>query len=535
MTAAPAVKPPETRERPSFLMRSLGVVERLGNLLPHPFWLFVILAGVVVVLSAVLSAMGVSATDSATGERIEIVSLLTADGVQQMLGEALTNFVTFPPLGMIIVVILGVGVAEGSGAISAAIRFIVSRVSVKWLTFTIALVGVTGSVASDAIMLILIPLSAAAFKAVGRSAIMGAVVAYAAASAGYNASLLVIPQDAVLAGITTTAAQVVDESYVVSPLANYFFSIVSALVLAVIITVVAELVLNKMTAKLRAEEDASGSSALDSLAIGRDTDTAEPIEGDNLLSYTPREAKGLRNVLIALVVFLGVYFLLLFASWSPFAGETGPLASSLLTDIVPVISILFIVLGMAYGITTGSITAPKDVPRMMAESVKELTPIIVLFLIASQFVAYFKWSNMGTVLALNGAEGLKALDAHPLVVLTGIVILISVFNLMITSGSAQWTLLAPIIVPMLMMVGISPETTQAVYRIADAPTNIMTPVAAYFVFTLGYIQKFSPKAGIGTLMSMTIPLALSMLVGWFLLFIAWWLLGIPLGPGVPVR
>lgn len=364
---------------------------------------------------------------------------------------------------------------------------------------------------------------------------MGAVVAYAASSAGYNASLLVIPQDAVLAGITTAAAQMVDESYVVSPLANYFFSFGSSIVLAIIITIVAELVLNKMTAKLRAEEDASGASALDSLAIGRDTDTTEPIEGDNLLSYTPREAKGLRNVLIALVVFLGVYFLLLFPSWSPFAGETGPLSSSLLTDIVPVISILFIVLGMTYGVTTGSITAPRDVPRMMAESVKELTPIIVLFLIASQFVAYFKWTNMGTVLALNGAEGLKALDAHPLVVLTGIVLLISLFNLMITSGSAQWTLLAPILVPMLMMVGIAPETTQAVYRIADAPTNITTPVAAYFVFTLGYIQKFSRKAGIGTLMSMTIPLAVSMLVGWFLLFVAWWLLGIPLGPGVPVR
>ena len=213
-------KSAQATERPSFLMRSLATIERLGNLLPHPFWLFVILAGVVVVLSAILSAMGVSATDSATGERIEVVSLLTPAGVQQMLGEALTNFITFPPLGMIIVVILGVGVAEGSGAISAAIRFIVSRVSAKWLTFTIALVGITGSVASDAIMLILIPLAAAAFKAMGRSAIMGAVVAYASASAGYNASLLVIPQDAVLAGITTAAAQIVDESYVVSPLAN---------------------------------------------------------------------------------------------------------------------------------------------------------------------------------------------------------------------------------------------------------------------------------------------------------------------------
>lgn len=528
-------KSAQATERPSFLMRSLATIERLGNLLPHPFWLFVILAGVVVVLSAILSAMGVSVTDSTTGERIEVVSLLTPAGVQQMLGEALTNFITFPPLGMIIVVILGVGVAEGSGAISAAIRFIVSRVSAKWLTFTIALVGITGSVASDAIMLILIPLAAAAFKAMGRSAIMGAVVAYASASAGYNASLLVIPQDAVLAGITTAAAQIVDESYVVSPLANYFFSFGSSIVLAIIVTVVAELVLNKMTTRLRAEEDASGASALDSLAVGRDTDTAEPIDGANLLSYTAREARGLRHVLIALAVFLGVYFLFLFASWSPFAGETGPLSSLLLSEIVPVIAIMFIVLGMVYGITVGSITAPKDVPRMMAESVKELTPIIVLFLIASQFVAYFKWSNMGTVLALNGAEVLKALDAHPLVVLTGIVILISMFNLMITSGSAMWTLLAPIIVPMLMMVDISPETTQAVYRIADAPTNIMTPVAAYFVFTLGYIQKFSPKAGIGTLMSMTIPLAVSMLIGWLLLFIAWWLLGIPLGPGVPIR
>lgn len=226
----------ETEERSGIFVRLLRGVERIGNLLPHPFWLFIILGALIVVASAILEAFSVESENPADGELVAVQSLLTPDGFQRMITDAVENFVTFPPLGLIIIVMLGVAVAEGSGMIGAAIRVVVSRVSRRWLTFTVALAGVTGSVASDAIYVILIPLAAAAFKAAGRSAVLGAIVAFGAASAGYNASLIITASDPLFAGISTAAAQLIDEEYVVSPIANYFFAAASAVVLATMVT-----------------------------------------------------------------------------------------------------------------------------------------------------------------------------------------------------------------------------------------------------------------------------------------------------------
>lgn len=510
-------------------------MEKVGNYLPHPFWLFVILAGVVIILSAVLESAGIGAQDPTDGERIDVQSLMTPEGFQQMISDAVQNFVEFPPLGLIITVMLGVAVAEGSGLISTAIRVTVSKVSKRWLTFTVALVGVTGSVASDAIYIILIPLAAAAFKAVGRSAVLGAVVAFGAASAGYNASLLITATDPLLAGISTAAAQVIDEDYVVSPVANYFFSAASAVILAVIVTLVTELLLVKMTNRMRAEEDASGGAATAVLTSGRDMD-GEEVDDADLLKYTRREVKGLQLSAVALVIFLAVYFAFMFIPGSPFEGEGGnPMESVLLTDIALPISLAFLVVGLTYGIHSGAVKRLRDVPDMMGRAIKELAPVIVIFFAAAQFIAYFNWSNIGTVLAINGADTLESWDMPPVVLFAGVILLVALFNLMITSGSAQWTLMAPVLVPMLMLIGINPEVTQMLFRMGDSPTNIISPMSPYFALVLGYLQRYYPKAGVGTLISMTLPISLALLVGWFLFFILWYAIGIPLGPGVPVR
>lgn len=534
-----------TEERSGIFVRILRGVERIGNLLPHPFWLFVILGVLIVAASAILEALSVESENPADGELVAVQSLLTPDGFQRMISDAVENFVTFPPLGLIIIVMLGVAIAEGSGMIGAAIRIVVSRVSSRWLTFTVALAGVTGSVASDAIYVILIPLAAAAFKAAGRSAVLGAIVAFGSASAGYNASLIITASDPLFAGISTAAAQLIDEEYVVSPIANYFFAAASAVVLATMVTLVTELLLVRMTEPMRAAEDREGGAATAALSAGRVSDSAGAgksdssdvsAEGKDLLGYSSREVRALLWSLLALAIFLAVYFALLFVPGSPLQGEDGsPLESALITDVAVPIALAFIVVGVTYGVIVGTITKPSDLPEMMARSIKELSGVIVIFFAAAQFIAYFGWSNIGTVLAIEGARTLERWDLPVFVLFGGVVLLVALFNFFITSGSAQYTLMAPVLVPMLMLVGVSPEVTQMLFRMGDSPTNIISPMSPYFALALGFLQRYYPKAGVGTLLSLTLPISVTLLISWFLFFMLWYVIGLPLGPGVPVR
>ncbi|MFC4560655.1 AbgT family transporter [Nocardiopsis mangrovi] len=505
-------------ERPaSPLLRALQAIERAGNKLPHPFWLFTIMAGLVIVLSAVLSAFGAGAVSPVDGERIAVKSLLSAEGVQTIVGDAITNYAEFPPLALIVVVMLGVAVAERSGMLNALLRGSVTRVPGKLLTFSLALAGVCGSVASDAAYVVLIPLGAMVFKAAGRSPILGLVVAFGSISAGYDASLFITPTDAILAGLTTSAAQVIDPGYVVTPVANYYFSAVSSIVLAVLVTLVAEYVLAKR---------------VEGLAI--DGEDADAELGDMRLSRAER--RGLALAGLAVLVVAGVIAAALAPASSPLRGPEGDvLGSPVITGIAYVLGFLFLLSGAVYGRVTGSITRAREIPEAMVGGVRELAPVLVLFFAASQFLAYFRWTGLGEVMAIRSAGLLDAAGVHPVVLFLGMILIISLMNLIITSGSAQWALIGPIFVPMMMLLDVSPETTQAVFRIADSTTNVISPMSAYFVMALGFLQRYSRKAGIGTLFSLTLPISMTLLVGWTLLFLAWWALGIPLGPGAPVR
>lgn len=508
-------------EKHSGLVRALQTLERAGNRLPHPFWLFLLLGAVILVLSAVLGRLGVSAVSPADGETVAVVNLLDREGLHRILTEAVSNFTAFPPLGLIIIVMLGVAVAESSGLLSTAIRAVVARVSPRWLTFVLALAGVTGSVASDAIYVVLIPLGAAAFKAAGRSPVLGAVVAFGSASAGYNASLLVTGTDAILAGLSTSAAQLIDETYVVSPVSNYFYSMASAIVLALIVTAVTELLLTRTTRGLVDEDDDrddnAGTAAIDQFEL------------------SAAEARGLRRAGLAALAFLTAYLLALLLPGSVLRGETGVLDSPLLTEIVVPIALLFLVCGLVFGLTTGTITTAADVPVMMGKGIVSLAPVLVLFFAAAQFVAYFKWSNIGPIIAIKGSALLEAADLPVLVMFFGLVMLVATLNFFLTSGSAMYALLAPVIVPMFMLTGISPEVTQALFRMGDSPTNVISPMSPYFALALGYIQQYHRRAGIGTLFSLTLPISMAILFGWFLFFCLWYAVGLPLGPGVPVR
>jgi len=534
MSGSTRVKPKDTTEsnQQEGMSGLLGWIEKIGNKLPDPFWLFVILAGVVAVSSAIAARVGLKATDPASGEEIRVESLLTAENISRMVTDAVQNFVAFPPLGVILAVMLGVAVAEQTGLLSAMVRAMVSKVNPKMLTFMVALAGVTGSVASDAIFVILIPLGAMAFHAMGRSPVVGAMVAFAASSAGFNASLILNITDLLLAGISTSAAQLVDDSYEVSPLANIFFVIPSAIVLSLIVTAVTELFVDKKASAL-VDHDAIDEDELEFDEENEPEDAHK--KDDDGLELTPLENKGLKWAGITLLLFMVAYFALLFTPGSPFARpEEGFMESPLIRAIAVPIALMFFVTGLVYGLIVKTITDPADIPSFMAKGLESLLPILVLFFAVAQFLAWFQWSNLGAWTAIKGAELLQRWDLPTVVLFAAFVLMVTLINLFITSGSAQWALMAPVVVPMMMYVGIAPEVTQMLYRIGDSPSNIITPMSPYFALALTFLQKYYKKAGVGTLMSLALPYTVSILIGWFLFFLIWYYAGIPLGPGSPM-
>ncbi|WP_291314183.1 AbgT family transporter [Corynebacterium sp. UBA2622] len=512
----------------------LGAIEKIGNKLPDPFWLFVILSGVVVVASWIGSAIGMTAQDPGTNQTVKVESLLTGENLSRMVTDAVKNFIEFPPLGVILAVMLGVAVAEQTGLLSAMVRAMVSRVGPVMLTFMVALAGVTGSVASDAIYVIIIPLGAMAFHALGRSPVVGAMVAFAASSAGFNASLILNITDLLLAGISTSAAHIVNPDYDVSPLANIYFVIPSAIVLSLIITAVTELYVDKKAQQLVDHDDIETGE----LSFDNATESAAPADAnddDEDLSLSPTESRALKAAGLTLLFFLAAFFLALFLPASPLANtEEGFMKSPLITAIAVPISLGFFLCGLAYGLVAGTISSGEDIPDMMAKGLKTLLPMLVLFFAVSQFLAWFRWSNLGSWTAIHGAELLQRWDLPKVLLFAGFVLMVSVINLLLTSGSAQWALMAPVVVPMMMYVGVSPEVTQMLFRIGDSPTNIITPMSPYFALALTFLQRYYRRAGVGTLMSLALPYSLAMVIGWFLFFLAWYYLGIPLGPGAPM-
>lgn len=526
----------------------LGLIEKIGNKLPNPFWLFVILAGIVALSSWLGSTLGMKATQPDSGEIVAVQNLLTTEGIQRMVTEAVDNFTSFPPLGVILTVMLGVAVAEHSGLLSALVRSMVAKVGPKVLTFTLALAGVTGSVASDAVYVILIPLGAMSFHALGRSPIVGAMVAFAASSAGFNSSLILNITDLLLASISTPAAQLVDENYDVSPLANIFFVIPSAIVLALIITAVTELFVNKRAHDLVDHDKIDYSEvSFDNAAGASNTSGAdEPADsaGNNeniennsdQLKLAAHEKSGLRATGIALLLMLLAYFALLFIPGSPLAGPDGEIMDSPLIRAIAVpIAGMFFLCGIVYGLVAKSITSSADIPDFMAAGLKTMLPMIVLFFAVAQFLAWFEWSNLGVWTAITGSELLERADLPPILLFAGVVALVALLNLFITSGSAQWALMAPVLVPMLMYVGTAPEVTQMLFRIGDSPTNIITPMSPYFALALTFLQRYYKRSGVGTLMSLALPYSIAMIIGWFIFFMIWYFLGIPLGPGSPME
>ncbi len=512
--------PSDVQQRPQRLTRFLDGVERIGNKLPHPFWLFWILAVVVVATSAIMAAAGVTVIDPATGDPSPVKNALSVAAVRELTLGAEESFLTFGPLGTVLIIMIGLAVADRSGMLESLARHTLGRVRPSHAVFAVCVAGAMSKFLSYSAYVILVPLAALVFKAVGRSPMLGMIVAFLSINAAGDANPFIAPSDVIFAKIATEAAQIVDPGAIVRPTDNTYFTTVSAVVLAIVLTVVTEKVLSKREHELVPDDGATG-----------------PTTGVRSGSVPDEvEIRALRWTGIVAAVFLGLLVVGMIPAGSPLRGENGAiLDSTLFNSIALVLSLFFLLIGATYARLTGKLTSSSDLPTFMADGIKSIAPLLVLFFAVSQFLALFQWTGISTVVAVRGAEGLKSLDAPVFIVLMLLIAGIALLNLLITSGTALWALIAPVIVPMTMLVGANPATVMAVYRIADSCTNSITPMSATFVLTVGYLQTYQKKAGIGTLVSFTLPAAMAMMVAWIALFAIWYAVGLPLGPGSPIH
>ncbi len=491
----------------------LSFVERVGNRLPHPFFLFVSLSLIVILVTAIMSGLEMSAINPKTGAEVAIKSLLSTAGIQFIFTSMVDNFVKFPPLGIIIVAMFGIGLADKVGLLPVLIQGSVSKVPKPFLTFTVFVVGITGSIASDANYIILIPLVAMIYHSLGRHPIAGAAAAYGAAGAGFDVSLLITTSDALFSGLTTEAARLIDPNFYVSPLDNYYFAVVSVIVLAILGTFIVDKVIEPRLQR--------------TLAVDADVKVEPPHQLSDL------EKKGLKNTLWAAIIFVGLLLILILPSTSPLRNPQGGLVPSpFLKAFVPILFGFFMTVGITYGKTVGKIKKLADIPAFMVDAVKELATTLVLFFVIAQFIAYFNWSSLGQYIAIQGSIFLEHTQLTGYAMMVVFVVMSAIMNIFMTSGSAQWSLMAPIFVPMLMLVDYHPAFTLAMYKIGDSTTNIISPMSPYFSVCLVYMQRYKKDLGIGSLMSIMLPISLSFLAVWLVLLLVWVAAGWPLGPGV---
>lgn len=491
------------------LHRALNFVEYAGNKLPHPASLFAIFALLVIALSWLLVQFGLTTVHPGTGKEINAVNLLSADGLRRVLTSLVTNFTGFVPLGTVLVAMLGVGVAEGSGLLGAALKGMVLAAPKRLITIVVVFTGVMSNAASEAGYVILIPLAAVIFLAVGRHPLAGLAAAFAGVSGGYSANLVLGTVDPLLSGLTTEAARIIDPAYYVNPAANYYFMAISTFLVTIAGTIVTHRLVEPRLGKF--EGDA----------------------GAMIEKLGPGEKRGLKAAGFALLV-TNVFLVL---SIIPQSGilrnpETGSILDSpFLSGIVAIIFVMFLIPGLAYGVAAGTIRNDTDVVNFMGKTMSTLGVYIVLVFFAAQFVAFFSWTNVGVIIAIEGAWLLSSIGLTGIPLILGLVVVTAFLNLFMGSASAKWAIMAPVFVPMMMLLGYTPELTQAAYRVGDSTTNIITPMMSYFALIVAFAQKYKPDTGIGTIIAMMVPYSVVFLVSWTALLVVWIAFGLPMGPG----
>lgn len=529
----------------SFMQKTLDVVERVGNKVPHPAVIFLILIAIVIGLSHVMALGGVTVAyeaivpsaapvDSPDGveavydmgmtvdyqaidpseytiEHREVAakSLLTSEGIRFIYSSLIPNFMGFTAVGLMIVAMVGAGVAEEAGLVNALIRKLVIVSPSGALTYILAFVGILSSIGADAGYLVLIPLGGAAFISLGRHPLAGLALGFAAVAGAFTVNMLIKPLDAVLVEFTNDAIHLVDPDVSIGLTANLWFSIASVVVLTLLIGFITERVIEPRLGKYEGAKPDADSAAI-----------------------SPDESRGLRYAAIAMAAVLVVFGVLTIPAAAPLRNpNTGELIgnSPFMNGLIALIMVSFLATGVAYGYGAKTLTSLTAVIKAIEKALAGLGGLIFLLLIISQFVAYFNYSNMGTIMALKMSDLLKSSNIGPLALLIGFIIVVAIIDLLITGAIAKWAIFAPIFVPLLVRLGVDPEAVLAAYRIGDSPMNAITPLNAYFALVVGFAQKYDKQAGVGTVVSLMLPYVAWLFVVWTALFVGWFLLGLPWG------
>jgi aminobenzoyl-glutamate transport protein len=504
----------------SAMQKMLDAVERVGNMVPHPVVIFLILIAVVIVLSAVLSIFGTSVTIEAINpdtNKIEqstthIRSLLSIEGIRFLYSSLIPNFMSFTAVGLMIGAMIGAGVAEASGMVNSLIRKLV-LVSPAWaLTYILAFVGIISSIAADAGYLVLIPLAGVAYMSVGRHPLAGLALGFAAVAGAFTINMLIKPLDAVLVEFTNDAGRLVNPNTNIGLAANLWFSIASVLFLTVIIAFITDRVISPR--------------------LGVYDPKDSQVETKTGAGLSDAESKGLRYALFGLIGVAVVFALLTLPPGAPLRNPmTGELIgnSPFMNGLIGLIMITFLTTGWAYGVGAGTLKTLTDVIKAMEKAVTGLGPTIFLLFVLSQFVAYFTYTNIGTIMALSLSDVLQSANIGALPLLLGFIVVVALIDLLLTGAIAKWAIFAPVFVPLLMKLGVEPEAVLAAYRVGDSPMNAITPLNAYFAVVVGFMQKYDKSAGVGTVVALMLPYVVTMFVLWTALFAAWKALGLPWG------
>ncbi len=498
--------------------RWLDRIERLGNALPDPVVIFIALIAVLMLVSALGAALQWSAVNPLSGETLVVKSLFAEDMVRRLLTEFPKTFTSFPPFGIALVIVMGAGVADHSGLLAVLVRASLQRVPLALLTPTVFLTGMMSVHAQDAGYIVYVPLAGVLYAALGRHPVLGVVTAFAGVATGLSGNLLPGLIDVVSLSITQVGARQIEPGWTMNPLGNWYFSIGIALAF----TATAWAVLNRVVGPRIGDWHAG--------AVEGDAEAA--------LGITALERRGLRAAGIALLILLMAVGMLAFGpGYAPLSDPDAVGAERLrplFGAIAVLMFLLFLTTGWAFGAVTGSIRSHRDVVGMMGKGLQPLLPYVVLILFAAQFVAMFGWSNLGPITSIAGADLLKGLGVPPALLLPMLTTLTAWLDFLIASQSAKWTVMSPVATPMFMLLGVSPEMTTAAYRVGDTITNLISPLNAYFVLTLLYCQRWVPEMRMGSLLALTLPLAIALYCAGMTIVLLWVLLDLPVGPGAPV-
>lgn len=490
----------------NLINRCLGAVERWGNKLPDPVSLFLMLIGFTMVLSAIISLAGWGVIHPGSGAQIEAVNLLSGETIRRILTEMSTIFAGFPPLGLVLTVMLGIGVAEKSGLVACALRRLLANVPKSLLSAAVVFAGIMSSLAADAGYVVLIPLGALLFANAGRHPLAGLAATFAGVSAGFSSNLVLTSLDPLLAGFTQSAAQLLDSGYEVNAAANYYLMIALVPLLT-----------------------AGGAFLTDYFVEPR-----LPAYGENEASAKQGidavEKRGLRLAGLSVLILVAIVAVMVVPENGILRDEEGGM-STFYRSLIALMFFLFLIPGLVFGVSTGTIRSDKDAVAMTGESMSDMGMYIVLAFVAAHFIALFSWSNLGIMLAISGANLMELLGFTGIPLILVFILIVASINLFVGSASAKWAVLGPVFVPMLMLLGYSPEMAQAAYRIGDSTTNILTPLLPYFPLILVFCRRYQQNYGIGNLVALMLPYSVVFGLLMSLVLVIWMALGLPLGPG----